>query len=86
MKAAEEPKTDEANAEHEGDQEDANQEPNQDNLELDPKGGYDDPEEGEKAEKIALCSHNRFNLSALPNQDYLEIKVMPTVIKALAEV
>ncbi|CAI2386487.1 unnamed protein product [Moneuplotes crassus] len=53
---------------------------------LDESGGYDDPEEGERAEKIALCSQHRINPNALPNQDYLEMKVMPTVLKGLAEV
>mmetsp|Transcript_22275 Transcript_22275/g.24774 ORF Transcript_22275/g.24774 Transcript_22275/m.24774 type:complete len:84 (+) Transcript_22275:22-273(+) len=69
-------------AEGEGEQEQVEQvlEP-----ELDPSGGYDDPEEGERAEKIALCSQHRINPNALPNQDYLEMKVMPTVLKGLAE-
>lgn len=34
-----------------------------------------------------MCSQTRIiNPNALPNQDYLELKIMPTVLKGLAEV
>ena len=53
---------------------------------VDPEGGYDDPAEGIRAEKAALASQNKINLNALPNKDYLEITIIPAVLKALTEV
>ena len=77
MKAPnDEPKNDAASPKNEGEgQEELLQENGADEMGLDPEGGYDDPEEGERAEKIAMCSQNRINVNALPNQDYLELKV-----------
>jgi hypothetical protein len=53
---------------------------------LDPEGGYDDPDEGMNAELNALAGQNEISMNALPNKDYLEKTIMPTVLKALTMV
>ena len=53
---------------------------------LDPEGGYDDPDEGFRAELAAMTGQPRVNVNALPTKAYLEATITPTVMRALHEV
>lgn len=53
---------------------------------LDPEGGYDDPDEGFRAEMAAMTGQAKVNVNALPTKAYLEATIVPTVMRALHEV
>jgi hypothetical protein len=53
---------------------------------LDPEGGYEDPDEGFRAELAAMTGLPRVNVNALPTKAYLEATITPTVMRALHEV
>eukprot|EP00347_Sterkiella_histriomuscorum_P013615 403364041 len=53
---------------------------------LDPEGGYEDPDEGFRAELTAMVSQAKLNVNALPTKSYLETTITPTVLRALQEV
>ena len=53
---------------------------------LDPEGGYEDPEEGFRAELAAMTGQAKVSINALPTKAYLEATIVPTVMKALHEV
>mmetsp|Transcript_11817 Transcript_11817/g.17291 ORF Transcript_11817/g.17291 Transcript_11817/m.17291 type:complete len:97 (-) Transcript_11817:198-488(-) len=50
---------------------------------LDPESGYDDPQEGLRAEEIALRLNNKLNPKVLPTREYLDSEVSELVMKAL---
>ncbi len=53
---------------------------------LDPEGGYEDPDEGFRAELAAMTGQPKVSINALPTQAYLDATIVPTVMKALHEV
>lgn len=52
---------------------------------LDPESGYDDAEEGNKAEEAALRISNKINPRARPTRAYLNDNVSEIILKALHE-
>ena len=53
---------------------------------LDPEGGYEDPEEGFRAELAAMTGQAKVSINALPTKAYLEATIVSTVMKGLHEV
>ena len=51
---------------------------------LDPEGGYEDPDEGFRAELAAMTGQPRVNVNALPTKAYLEATITPTVMRAFS--
>jgi protein dpy-30 len=52
---------------------------------IDPESGYDDPEEGLRAEEAAMKISNKINPRARPTRNYLNDTVSEIVLKALFE-
>lgn len=52
---------------------------------IDPESGYEDPEEGNKAEEAVLKISNKINPRAKPTRDYLNDTISEIVLKALYE-
>ena len=52
---------------------------------IDPESGYEDPEEGARAEEAALRISNKINPRARPTKDYLNETVSEIILKALYE-
>lgn len=52
---------------------------------IDPESGYEDQEEGSRAEEAALKISNKINPRARPTKDYLNETVSEIVLKALYE-
>jgi hypothetical protein len=48
---------------------------------LDPEGGYEDPDEGFRAELAAMTGQPKVSINALPTQAYLDATIVPTVTK-----
>ena len=53
---------------------------------IDPEGGYEDPDEGFRAELAAMTGQARVSINALPTKAYLEATIVPTVMRGLHEV
>lgn len=52
---------------------------------IDPESGYDDPEEGNKAEEAVMRISNKINPRAKPTRNYLNDTVSEIILKALYE-
>ncbi|CAG9331066.1 unnamed protein product [Blepharisma stoltei] len=52
---------------------------------IDPECGYDNPEEGLKAEETAQRINNKLNPKIMPTRTYLNSTVSEIVLKALSE-
>ena len=53
---------------------------------IDPEGGYEDPDEGFRAELAAMTGQAKVSINALPTKAYLEATIVPTVMRGLHEV
>lgn len=52
---------------------------------IDPESGYDDSEEGARAEEAAMRISNKINPRARPTRNYLNDTVSEIILKALHE-
>ena len=53
---------------------------------LDPEGGYADPAVGRAAELAAMTRQAPVSVNSLPTKFYLDATITPTVLRALTEV
>ncbi|OMJ91355.1 hypothetical protein SteCoe_6151 [Stentor coeruleus] len=52
---------------------------------IDPESGYDDPDEGNRAEEAVIIISNKINPRAKPTRNYLNDNASEIILKALYE-